>query len=278
VIRLVHFSDVHVQLPDWRTRSLAALGPLRKLATVELWKGRGKLFDDAASVVSAIVREAQALGADHLVLTGDLTQLGCEEEFALARKALGPIASDPSRFTAFAGNHDRYPLNLRPNRLFEKHFPEQALAPPDGLRVRRLGDEAALLLLETAQPWSWPVISPGRIEDEELRRLEIALRDPALRDLCKLVLVHHAPVRRARSQDGPLGVLRGADALLRVAAAGGAEAILCGHIHDRFDQPARPGRPRVICAGSSTERGDEGYWVLEIEGGRLASASVRKPG
>jgi hypothetical protein len=34
----------------------------------------------------------------------------------------------------------------------------------------------------------------------------------------------------------------------------------------------------VICAGSSTVRGDEGYWVLEIEGGRIASASVRKPG
>jgi Icc-related predicted phosphoesterase len=146
------------------------------------------------------------------------------------------------------------------------------------LLVRRLGDEAALLLLETAQPWSWPVISPGRIEDKELGRLEVALRDPALRDLCKLVLVHHAPVRRSRSQGGPLGVLRGADALLRVAAAGGAEAILCGHIHERFDQPARTGRPRVICAGSSTERGDEGYWVLEIERGRIASARVRKPG
>lgn len=277
MIRLVHFSDPHVQLPDWRTRPLRTLGPLRKLATVELWKGRGKLYDGARDVVRAIVREAEALRADHVVLTGDLTQLGCDEEFALAREALGPLAADAARFTTFAGNHDRYPLGLRPNRLFEAHFPEQAAQPLDGLRVRRLGDEAALIVVDSAQPWSWPVASPGRVGRDQLGLLERALADPSLRGLCKLVLVHHAPVRRARSQGGPLGSLRGAEALLRVAAAGGAQAILCGHLHDRFDEPARPGRPRVICAGSSTELGDEGYWVLELAGGRIASATARAP-
>lgn len=277
MIRLVHFSDIHVQIPDWRTRPLAALGPLRKLATVELWKGRGKLYDGAAGVVRAIVREADALRADHVALTGDLTQLGLAEEFALARAALGPLARDAGRFTAFAGNHDRYPLGLRDNLLFEEHFPEQPAPPPDGLRVRRLGDEAALVVVESARRRSWPVISPGEVTGAELRRLERALADPALRGLCKLVLVHHAPARRARSQGGPLGSLRRADALMAAAAAGGAEAILCGHLHDRFDAPARPGRPRILCAGSSTERGDEGYWLLEIASGRIVSASARRP-
>lgn len=277
MIRLLHFSDIHVQLPDWRTRPLAALGPLRKLATVELWKGRGKLYDGAVEVVRSIVRQADALRADHVALTGDLTQLGLGEEFALARKALGKLAGDPDRFTAFAGNHDRYPLGLRDNLLFEEHFPEQPAPPPGGLRVRRLEDEAALVVVESARPRSWPVISPGEVTEAGLRGLERALADPALRGLCKLVLVHHAPVRRARSQGGPLGSLRRADALLAAAAAGGAEAILCGHLHDRFDEPARPGRPRVICAGSSTERGDEGFWVLEIAQGRIASASVHRP-
>src|SRR5205823_7529162 len=46
-MRLVHFSDAHVQLPGWRRRPLDELGPLRALATVELWKGRGRLFDGA---------------------------------------------------------------------------------------------------------------------------------------------------------------------------------------------------------------------------------------
>src|SRR5216683_1948038 len=70
----------------------------------------------------------------------------------------------------------------------------------------------------------------------------------------------HTPTRRGALRDWPLRDLRGASALLRVAAEGGAEAILCGHVHDRFDDPPRPGRPRVICAGASAALGGEGYW------------------
>ena len=52
-MKLVHFSDAHVQLPGWRERPLDELGPLRALASVELWKGRGKLFDDAMTFYRA---------------------------------------------------------------------------------------------------------------------------------------------------------------------------------------------------------------------------------
>ena len=87
-MRILHFSDPHVQLPRWRERPLRELGPLRALATVELWKGRGREYDDAQLVLRQIVRDADALRADLVVCTGDLTQLAMEEEFALAREAL----------------------------------------------------------------------------------------------------------------------------------------------------------------------------------------------
>jgi 3',5'-cyclic AMP phosphodiesterase CpdA len=282
MIRLLHFSDVHVQLPDWRTRSVRALGPLRKLATVELWKGRGRLFEGAAATVRRIVRDAETLGADHVVLTGDLTQLGHPEEFALAREALGPLAADAARFTTLPGNHDRYPIEGGPNRLFEHHFPEQAgsdlpVEASGGLRVRLLGDEAALIVVDSAGAKSWPVWSSGHVTARSLRALEGALRAPQLAGRCKLVLVHHTPTRRGALRDWPLHDLRGASALLRVAAEGGAEAILCGHVHERFDDPPRPGRPRVICAGASAELGDEGYWDIRIDRGRIASATARRP-
>ena len=66
--------------------------------------------------------------------------------------------------------------------------------------------------------------------------------------------------------------------LLKTCAESGADAILCGHVHDRFDDPARTDRPRVICAGSSTERRKEGYWLIEIDHGHIASVSRRKLG
>jgi len=84
----------------------------------------------------------------------------------------------------------------------------------------------------------------------------------------KLVLVHHAPFRTGGIPDSPWHRLRGAGKLLE--ATRDAAAVLCGHIHERF----RSGN--VICAGSSTERHAEGYWLLELAPGRVAAGTVRR--
>jgi len=267
-MKLVHFSDVHVQLRGWRRRPLRELGPLRALATVELWKGRGSQYDAAEEALRALARVAAE--ADHAVCTGDLTQLGHPEEFAAARAALGALAGDAGRLTVFPGNHDRYPWRGAASRLFEDHFPEHARSDlPGPLRVRVLG-EAAIVVLDSAGPLCWPVLARGRLDRAQLDALETVLASPALEGMCKLVALHHAPLLRGGRQDRPWHSLRGASALLDAARRGGAQAILCGHIHDRFVHGADP---MVICAGSSTQRGHEGYFELEIGGGRVLSAA-----
>jgi hypothetical protein len=60
--------------------------------------------------------------------------------------------------------------------------------------------------------------------------------------------------------------------LLAAARRGGAKAILCGHIHDRF---VHGQDPMVICAGSSTRLGHEGYFELQVGNGRVLSATPR---
>ncbi len=239
MIRILHFSDPHVQLPRWRERKLRDLGPLRSLATVELWKGRGRDYDEALDKLRAIVRDADALRADLVVCTGDLTQLAMEEEFALAREVLAPLGD---RLVCIHGNHDRYPLGGKPNKLYEAYFPACPL--PDGF-----------VALDSCGEICWPVITRGRVDPAELRQ-----------DFSgKIVLIHHAPVR-----DVPWHELRGRKALLR--ATRDAAAVLCGHIHIR----QRAGN--VLCAGSSTERGKEGYWLCELEAGRLFATERRLGG
>ena len=243
-MRILHFSDPHVQLPRWRERPLRDFGPLRALATVELWKGRGRDYDGALATLRQIVRDADTLRADLVVCTGDLTQLAMEEEFALAQDALAPLGE---RLVCIPGNHDRYPLALEANRLFEKYFPPRPL--PDGFAA-----------LDSCGEVCWPVITQGRIVDAQLGQ-----------DFGgKIVLVHHAPFRAGGVPDWPWHRLRGARKLLE--ATGGAAAILCGHIHERF----RHGN--VICAGSSTLRDDEGYWLIEVAPGRAARATSIRPG
>lgn len=249
-MKILHFSDPHVQLPRWRERRLRELGALRALATVELWKGRGRDYDAALEVLRQIVRDADALRADLVVCTGDLTQLGLEEEFALAREALAPLGD---RLVSIHGNHDRYPLGRGVNTLYEVYFPPRPLPP-------------GFVALDSCGEVCWPVISQGRV----------ALRGEELRD--KLVLVHHAPCRAGGRPDWPWHALRGARRLLRAAAEAGAEAILCGHLHERYEVPGGPGRPRVFCAGSSTERGKEGYFLYRLDAGRIAQATRHRPG
>ena len=116
------------------------------------------------------------------------------------------------------------------------------------------------------------MLSRGRLDRAELDALEAVLASPELRGLCKLVAVHHTPVLRGGREDWPWRSLRGARALLAAARRGGAQAILCGHIHDRF---VHGSDPVVICAGSSTQLGEEGYFELEIGGGRVLSAAPR---
>jgi 3',5'-cyclic AMP phosphodiesterase CpdA len=243
-VRILHFSDPHVQLPRWRERPLRELGPLRAIATVELWKGRGRDYDEALPTLRQIVRDADTLRADLVVCTGDLTQLAMEEEFALAREALAPLLD---RLVSIPGNHDRYPLAGRANKLYETYFPSRPL-PEDFTVVDSCGEVC------------WPVISPGRIADAELRR-----------DFSrKIVLVHHAPFRGGGVPDVRWKRLRGARKLLE--ATRDAAAVLCGHVHERFQ--AR----NVICAGSSTMRGDEGYWVIELVPGRVLRPELYSPG
>lgn len=269
-LRLLHFSDPHVQLRDWRTRPLRAFGPLRALATVELWKGRGRLFDGAEEKLRAFAR--LAAGYDHAVCTGDLTQLGMDEEMALARAALEPLAGDAARFTCIAGNHDRYPEGGRAQRRFEERFPEQLRSdlPAELCRTRLLGEEASLVCFDTNGAVSWPVVTPGFAPAAALAQLARTLAHPEVRRRCALVLAHHAPLRAGGRRDRTM--LLAGPRLLRACAEGGAQAVLCGHIHERYEVAAAPGRARLINAGSSTELGKEGAWELVIRAGRLEEA------
>ena len=107
----------------------------------------------------------------------------------------------------------------------------------------------------------------------DLAALLAALHAPHLEGLCKIVIVHHAPLLRGGRADWPWHGLKGARALLRVAREGGADAILCGHIHERF---VHEGPPLVVNAASSTELGKEGYFELTIRRGRIERLEERK--
>jgi 3',5'-cyclic AMP phosphodiesterase CpdA len=283
-MRFLHCSDVHVT-DDYFSKNFLRLGWRRWVAMAELQVGgRARRFAHAEETLRQISRDAVSLGANHLIVSGDLTAYAMPDEFEKARGALAPWVEDRARASVIPGNHDRYtPGSLKSHR-FERSFGQllssdvPELQVEDGFPfVRLLGDADAVVGLCSARVPRFPGMSFGRIGQAQLSALAAAVTDRRLLGRAVLVLVHHAPFRPNGRPDKLSHGLLDADALLTLLP-GPRFAVLHGHIHHRFHHEATATRPHIFGAGSSTEAGDEGYWLIETAGGRIASARALRPG
>ncbi|MHB8416476.1 MAG: metallophosphoesterase family protein [Myxococcales bacterium] len=276
-MRLFHISDLHFQGEAPPLRWLT-LGWRRALARGSyVVGGRRRLFLRVTETVERLLAEAERLGADHLIVSGDLTTLALPEEFEAARAAL---AGWHGRMTILPGNHDRYTPDAGRRRLFEQAFgPELRSALPELCRegeyplVKLVGEELALVGLCSARVPPAPGIAAGWVGKEQRRALGEILRHPRLEGRAKLVVLHHGPYRADGRPDHLRHGLRDAREVMEVAARAGAIALCHGHIHHRYRVPG-PGNLSIFCAGSSTQQGREGYWLYDIDRTSLRSAEA----
>jgi 3',5'-cyclic AMP phosphodiesterase CpdA len=283
-LRLIHLSDVHVQI-DYTSLPLRRLGWRRTIAQIEMhWLRRASLFERAAETLHQIALDADRLGADHVLLSGDLTGLAYDEEFAEVLAALGPLARDPKRLSIVPGNHDRYTAHSVRDRRFERYLGHllQSDLPQycgkDGYPfVRLVGDQLAVVGLDSTRLAPFPGLVFGSLGADQLHRLEALLADPALKGRGIAVMLHHAPLARWGGTDTVTHGLWDARRLLHVLE-GRSCALHFGHIHQRYWHRATEHHPHLFSAGSSTMLGDEGYWLVDWEGGCVASARVMRPG
>jgi 3',5'-cyclic AMP phosphodiesterase CpdA len=283
-MRFLHCSDVHVT-DDYAARLLLRLGWRRWIALLELQLGgRARRFAHAEETLRRIAADATALGVDHLIVSGDVTAYAMPDEFTRARSALAPWVEAPARASVVPGNHDRYtPGSLR-SRRFENSFGQllssdvPELAVEDGFPVvRLLGAADAVVGLCSARVPRFPGMSFGVIGRRQLEALEAVLAHPRLAGRAVLVVVHHAPFKANGKPDRASHGLTDAEDLLALLP-GPRFAVLHGHLHHRFHLEATAGRPHIFGAGSSTEKGDEGYWLIETAAGASSSARALRPG
>jgi 3',5'-cyclic AMP phosphodiesterase CpdA len=280
---ILHCSDVHIT-EDYSKVPWLQLGWRRWIALLELKiGGRGKQYLQAREVLTQIVQEGEEKGASHLVLSGDLTAYALEQEFSGARAALGAIGSDKRRCTVIPGNHDRYTHEVVADRLFEKYFgPLLESDLPEYRRedgfpfVRLLGDEAAVVGLGSARVPPLPGLSYGVVGRRQRLALREIVQDRRMQGRAVFVVVHHAPLTRSGHKDKLSHRLIDAEALFR-EIPGPRFALLHGHIHSRYYHPPTDQRPHIFCAGSSTQKGREGYWLIRAENGQIAGGVQQVP-
>lgn len=202
-----------------------------------LWLKRGRVH--RREYLLAVMAAATA-NCDHLVVTGDVTNLALEHEYEEAATLLADAARR-TEVTVVPGNHDIYLPSTHEGRRFPHHFgkffesdlPELACDLRAGaFPCVKLREGLALIALSSAVPRP-PFISAGFVGHEQLAALKQVLAHAAVRSRMPVILVHHPPVdtrpRLVQLKDG----LVDAAALRSTLAPVSHGLVLYGHLHLR---------------------------------------------
>jgi 3',5'-cyclic AMP phosphodiesterase CpdA len=262
-MRFAHISDLHLHA---RRPPARALVGKRLLGGVNLIFNRGHCHKNDA--LDRLRDDAERLGVDHVLCTGDLTNLSLDEELEFAHRRLGALVPN-ERLTLVPGNHDCYVPSAAGR--FEQRF---GVGPFP--TVTYLPD-ATVIGVNTAHA-SAPGLAVGTVGTTQLDALGRVLAAEA--GAFRIVLIHHhvADEHGKRSNR-----LRDAGAVRDVIAEHGAELILHGHLHRdvRYAVPGPRGPVPVIGAGSATLVGARDparrarYNVYDVAQGRLAEVQTR---
>lgn len=225
--KLGHISDLHLgPLPDIRYRELANK---RITGYVNWHRSRSSaLGDDVLNRVAEHMLESEL---DHVAITGDMTNLALESEIESARQWLEGFG-DGQFVSLVPGNHDAYvPGALdKACRAWSEWMGSDGVKTPITSRsfpYMRVRGPLALIGISTARA-SAPFMATGYFRRRQAERLALMLDDAKRRNLFRVIMIHHPPVRKAAQQHKRLN---GINLFQRVVSQHGAELILHGHTH-----------------------------------------------
>jgi 3',5'-cyclic AMP phosphodiesterase CpdA len=272
-MRVAHFSDLHVLALDGVSRTRF----LNKRFTGWVNLRFKRQLKHRPAYVRAIAREITRASVDHVVITGDLTNLALEQEFEATRQLLeDELHLDDRDVTVVPGNHDLYTrgaLRTRRFTTFFKHYMESDLPdlaaeiPLGRFPVVKLRGPLAIIGLSSAVP-RLPLIASGELGPLQIDALRRILAHEEVRKRTPLLALHH-PVHNPTSRvERLMKGLNDAQDLVDVLAEVPRGMILHGHLHHRVQRPlaTRTGELVTACATSAS--------LDHVDGHRMAGFNL----
>jgi 3',5'-cyclic AMP phosphodiesterase CpdA len=237
-MRVIHLSDIHVWRYTWDPRRLIGV---RSLGMMELLLGRAQRFQVVR--LESVVERVLSLGADHVLITGDLTTTALPSEFREAKRLLSPLLSDPDRVSILPGNHDRTTTRSFASRRFEGTF--GAYMPSLQFPwLRWLDEDAAILGLDPSRPH---LAARGKLPLEQLQKAKALTSDPALLPRHLIVACHYPVAAPAPYQRELYNKRLENDVQVRSWLTSiGPHLYCCGHVHAAWVFQPRS-LPNQIC-------------------------------
>jgi 3',5'-cyclic-AMP phosphodiesterase len=203
-------------------------------------KARGQIayrVVDTASCLSAAVTAIAALDPqpDIVVATGDLTDFGRADEYALVRELLAPLEQP---VYLIPGNHDE-------RDAMRRAFAGDGYLPASGFLHYTIEDyPIRLVALDTVIPGE----AGGRLCDERLGWLERTLAAASERPT--LIIMHHPPFATGIAHMDRIGLAGAAELASILTRHPQVERVLCGHLHRSIQ--ARIGARAIASTAPST--------------------------
>lgn len=281
-MRLAHISDLH--LLDTTGMTLKRMATTRRVfGGVNLLLNRAKEY--RPEVLEVLVDDLLREGVDHIVVSGDVSNLALESEFERVFHLL-KLLGNGLRVSVVPGNHDYYTAGAALTRRFEKTF--YPFMFPEGFSdidmdlypyQKDLGDVVLFGVCSAIR--NTPPLSHGRVGERQLARLEHMLTRPGLSGRLTCVVVHHALHARHALPEMTSRMLD-RDAVLDVLHKSKVDLVLYGHDHvGQTWQREQPGKKtQFVCCGSSTRVTDDPvtmakYRIYTIDTGRLRKLDTK---
>ena len=269
-MRVLHFSDPHFDLSLRRLPFKKWFGK-RAIGALNLLAGRGRVFDQAEEKIAALNCFIKENNIDLVLCTGDFTALGLAEELRSSAELIAPLTDVPYGFITVPGNHDIYAKDVISNNHFINNFSSamQTDMPEyctDGIWpfVRLIGENIAVIAVNSAKPNPVPWRSDGHIPTVQLESLDRLLDDERLSRRFIFVITHYAPRLQNGKPDTRLHGLHNADDYLSICKKISTGALLCGHVHRCYRTSLDGLNADLYCAGSATIENHEGFWLFDI--------------
>ncbi len=241
-MKIAHLSDLHLL-------DLTGVSPMRFLN--KRISGYFNLRIRRKSIhrvdyVRAMGKCLDSLDVDHIIVTGDITNMALESEFAFARDVIErELKLTPERLTIVPGNHDAYTRGSYKKGRFAAYFgdylrsdlPELAIKLAMGpFPVVKLRGPLAIVGLSTAVP-QLPFVAAGELGQLQVTALEKIVMHPEVRKRSLVLALHHPVEAPPSAVKAWLEGLRDRDALLSALAMQPHALILHGHLHRRLTRP-----------------------------------------
>lgn len=178
-------------------------------------------------VLTAIMADIVAQNPDHVALTGDLVNIGHEDEFPQAL-ATTEVLGGPDRVSIVPGNHDAYIRESLPamGTVFSA-FMAGDDADSHAFPYLRKRDGVALIGVNSGVP-TLPFMATGKVGRAQRQLLGAMLDETRKQGLFRVVMIHHPPVKIASRFGRSLKDNR---EFTRLLMEHGAELVLHGHNH-----------------------------------------------